>query len=79
MNSGAYLNDKIWNAVGRKVKQNHDSNPTAFANSCTISMSKAFNDAGYGIPYMKYQTISGADGNWYLIRIIISLIWPTSP
>lgn len=69
MNSGAYLNDKIWNAVGGKVKQNHDSNPAAFANSCTIRMSKAFNDAGYNIPFMKGQTISGADGNWYYYRV----------
>ncbi len=38
-------------------------------NTCAIRVSRAFNEAGAKVPYVKEQTISGADGKWHFFRV----------
>ena len=49
-----------------------------YVNTCAIRMSRAFNYSGYTIPKLKsrqpdgkerWESISGADGKWYLLRV----------
>jgi RHS repeat-associated protein len=59
----------LLNAIGGKVKWNFDNNPADYANTCAIRMSKALNDSGHLIPFIKGQTGSGDNGNWYFYRV----------
>ncbi|MEM9887466.1 MAG: T6SS effector amidase Tae4 family protein [Bacteroidota bacterium] len=56
-------NDMSYRYLGGKVLQN------SFSNSCALRTSYSLNAAGYCIPYVREQTISGDAGNWYFFRV----------
>ena len=55
---------EVCNLIGGKVKINN------FANVCAVRMSYAFNKAGYKIPYIEDETVSGeGKKDWYIFRV----------
>ncbi|HNX44315.1 MAG TPA: T6SS effector amidase Tae4 family protein [Bacteroidales bacterium] len=61
--------EEVYKLIGGKVYQNYKGNPTAYANSCALRISRALNYSGAEIPFVKDQTGSGSDGKWYFYKI----------
>jgi hypothetical protein len=60
---------QLGDLIGGKVKQNLDSG--VFTNTCSLRLSRAFNEAGLLLPFAPGQgnSSSGGDGNWYYPRL----------
>lgn len=59
----------VYTMIGGKVFDNYESNPSGFANSCALRMSRALNYSGHEIAYSKGKTGSGDDKKWYYYRV----------
>ncbi|AQQ66872.1 hypothetical protein Mag101_03875 [Microbulbifer agarilyticus] len=58
--------------IGGKVDYNINKVPQGqgrFENACAIRMSYVLNENGINIPYLSGQTVSGAQGRWYIYKV----------
>jgi hypothetical protein len=64
-----YSSEDVYKMIGGKVYQNFQANPEAYANSCALRLSDALNKSGNKIPFIKGQTGSGQNGDWYFYKV----------
>ncbi len=62
---------RVTNVIGGMVKRNilHPDPKRRWENTCAVRISYVLNQTGARIPFVKKETVSGADGNWYFYRI----------
>ena len=60
--------DFIWNKVGGKLKELHNTDTELYHNTCALRMSWALNDSGVPIPPLG-NTFKGADNRNYFISV----------
>lgn len=62
---------RVANVIGGMVKRNilHPDPRQRWQNTCAIRISYVLNQTGTRIPFIKADTVSGADGSWYFYRI----------
>lgn len=61
----------VAHTIGGQVKHNIlDIEPKLrWRNTCAVRISYVLNQTGTSIPFVRGQTVSGADGRWYFFRI----------
>lgn len=62
---------RVANVIGGMVKRNilHPDPKQRWENTCAVRISYVLNQTGTRIPFVKKETVSGADGSWYFYRI----------
>ena len=60
--------ESLYNSLGGEISNAAQENPGYFKNACAARLSKALNDTGINIPYIKGQTMKGANGKNYFLR-----------
>lgn len=58
--------------IGGKVDYSINKVPEGqgrFENACAIRLSYVLNQTGFKIPYIAGQTVSGANGSWYIYKV----------
>lgn len=62
---------RVANVIGGMVKRNilHPDPKQRWENTCAVRISYVLNQTGARIPFVKKETVSGADGSWYFYRI----------
>ncbi|HEJ8099123.1 TPA: type VI secretion system amidase effector protein Tae4 [Serratia marcescens] len=63
-----YSAQNVAKIIGGRVTMNIAPNGK-WENTCAVRMSYILNKSGFPIPYVKDQTVSGADRQWYFFRV----------
>jgi hypothetical protein len=56
---------RVAQLIGGKIASNINAPQNGWTNTCAVRMSYILNSAGVHIPFIKNQTVSGADKRWY--------------